>query len=72
MVKYRYFENKGLSAISESAIASVKENDTWLRLDDFEEQVNMLLPSKLSNYFFFDGERIKVIGNQQKRGEMKK
>lgn len=68
-VKYRYFENKGLSAISESATASVKENDTWVRLDDFEEQVNMLLPSKLSNYFFFDGERIKVIGNQQKRGE---
>ncbi len=68
-VKYRYFENKGLSVLSESAVASVKENDTWVRLDDFEEQVNMLLPSKLSNYFFFDGERIKVIGNQQKRGE---
>lgn len=68
-VKYRYFENKGLSLISESAVASVKENDTWVKLDDYEEQVNMLLPSKLSNYFFFDGERIKVIGNQQKKGE---
>ena len=68
-VKYRFFENKGLSLISESAVASVKENDTWVKLDDYEEQVNMLLPSKLSNYFFFDGERIKVIGNQQKKGE---
>lgn len=67
--KYRFFEDKGLSLISESAVACVKENDTWIRLDDFEEQVNMLLPSKLSNYFFFDGERIKIIGNQQKKGE---
>ena len=67
--KYRFFENKGLCLIAELSEASVKENDTWVRLDDFEEQVNMLLPSKLSNYFFFDGERIKVIGNQQKRGE---
>ena len=66
-VKYRFFENKGLSLISESAVASVKENDTWVKLDDYEEQVNMLLPSKLSNYFFFDGERIKVIGKKKKK-----
>lgn len=68
-INYRYLENKGLVVISNSENAFVKENDTWVSLNDYEEQVNMLLPSKLSNYFFFDGERIKVIGNQTKRGE---
>lgn len=66
--KYRYLEDKGLIVLGTFKNVSVKENDTWLTLNDYEDQINSMLPSKLSNYFFFDGERIKVIGNQQKKG----
>lgn len=68
-IQYRYAEGKGLVILSQYQKASCKENDTWIELNDFDEQVNQILPSKLSNYFFFDGERIKTIGDQQKRGE---
>lgn len=68
-ITYRYLKEKGLIILNQSAKAYCKENDTWIELNDYDEQVNMILPSKLSNYFLFDGERIKTIGNQQKRGE---
>lgn len=67
-IKYRFLENKGLVELSNTKLASFKENDTWIPLNDYEDQVNTLLPSKLSNYFFFDGERINVIAAQQKKG----
>ena len=54
-VKYRFLENNGLTILSSSEKAYYKENDTWIDLNDYEEQVNKLLPSKLSNYFFFVG-----------------
>ncbi len=68
-IVYRYLEDKGLIVLSQTEKAYCKENDTWIQLNDYDEQVNMILPRKLSNYFLFDGERIKTIGNQQKRGE---
>ena len=66
---YRYLESKGIVILSQSEKVYCKENDTWITLNDYDEQVNMILPKRLSNYFLFDGERIKTIGNQQKRGE---
>ena len=33
--------------------------------DDIKKSINMILPEGLSNYFFFDGERINTISNKQ-------
>ena len=60
-ITYRYLKERELTVLNQSAKAYCKENDTWVELNDYDEQVNKILPSKLSNYFLFDGERIFLI-----------
>lgn len=45
-----------------------RENDTWKQIGNFAEEINKILPANLSSYFFFDGERIDRISEQQREG----
>lgn len=61
------FEGK---VVATSSYASVEKrtNDTWKTVGNFEDAVNNILPSNLSTYFFFDGERIDTISKEQREG----
>lgn len=47
------------------------ENGQWkyLRTSDREDTINKILPEDLSDYFFFNGERISEIGENNKYGK---
>lgn len=45
-----------------------KINDTWVKINGFEDEVNKILPQDLSTYFFFDGERMDTISKEQRQG----
>lgn len=50
------------------AKAEKEENDTWIPAGNYDEIINKIMPSNLSTYFFFDGERIDNISEQQRKG----
>lgn len=43
-----------------------KKNDTWITINNFEEEANKILPQNLSPYFFFDGERMNKLSEEQR------
>ncbi len=57
-----------ISAGTAYAIAEKEENDTWIPAGNYDEIINKIMPSNLSTYFFFDGERIDTISEQQRKG----
>ncbi len=66
----KYIANPECRVVASTAYAIVerKDNDTWMRLGNFEECVNNILPQSLSSYFFFDGERMDTISKEQRQG----
>ncbi|MEG0619201.1 MAG: AAA family ATPase [Bacilli bacterium] len=62
-------EIKNLGHTEEVAYKFNSKCDMWERQDDkyyFETQVKKMLPEKLSQFFFFDGERVDSISKEQK------
>ena len=57
-----------ISAGTSYATAEKEENDTWIPAGNYDEIINKIMPSNLSTYFFFDGERIDSISEQQRKG----
>lgn len=57
-----------ISAGTAYATAEKEENDTWIPAGNYDEIINKIMPSNLSTYFFFDGERIDSISEQQRKG----
>lgn len=60
--------NGKISVGTSCAIAEKEENDTWISAGNYDEIINKIMPSNLSTYFFFDGERIDNISEQQRKG----
>ena len=48
--------------------AEKEQNDTWIPAGNYDDIINKIMPSNLSTYFFFDGERIDNISEQQRKG----
>ena len=48
--------------------AEVLENDIWRQIGNYEEEIKKMLPYDLSTYFFFDGERMNAISEEQRKG----
>lgn len=68
---YTIFLNEMYNKISPTAtyaLAEKEKNDTWIPAGNYDEIVNKIMPSNLSTYFFFDGERIDAISEQQRNG----
>ena len=68
---YSIYPNEMYNNISSSsslATAEKEQNDTWIPAGNYEEVINKIMPSNLSTYFFFDGERIDSISEQQRKG----
>lgn len=57
-----------IASSSAFATAEKEQNDTWVPAGNYEEVINKIMPSNLSTYFFFDGERIDSISEQQRKG----
>ena len=61
-MKRTYVYEKTMFGVKEKrktfTITKKNENKDWIRLDNPEEFVEQILPSGLSEYFFFDGERM--------------
>lgn len=60
--------HNNISSSSAFATAEKEQNDTWIPAGNYEEVINKIMPSNLSTYFFFDGERIDSISEQQRKG----
>ncbi len=68
---YTIYPNEMYGKISSgmaTAIAEKEQNDTWIPAGSYDEIINKIMPSNLSTYFFFDGERIDNISEQQRKG----
>ena len=52
--------------------AEKEQNDTWIPAGNYDDIINKIMPSNLSTYFFFDGERIDNISEQQRKNLMEK
>lgn len=68
---YSIYPNEMYNNISSSLAvptAEKEQNDTWIPAGNYEEVINKIMPSNLSTYFFFDGERIDNISEQQRKG----
>lgn len=68
---YTIYPNEPYNKISSNAAlgtAEKEQNDTWIPAGNYEEIINKIMPSNLSTYFFFDGERIDNISEQQRKG----
>lgn len=59
---------KVVSKSGSYAVAEKESNDTWIPAGNYDDIVNKIMPSNLSTYFFFDGERIDKISRQQREG----
>ena len=68
---YTIYQNEMYGKITSTpatASADKEQNDTWIPAGSYDDIINKIMPSNLSSYFFFDGERIDSISEQQRKG----
>lgn len=61
-------ENGNVSSRGGFTTVEKQENDVWKNIGNYDEEVKNIIPYDLSTYFFFDGERMNAISEEQRKG----